>query len=86
MVTATVSGPLTKREQFSPYKEGLPTVFRRVARRGIDWDLPRSFTGYKASSQHEMTIPGAATKCFLSVDRKLNGAYIAKFAHKNGAI
>lgn len=33
-----------------------------------------------------MSIGGAATKCYLSVDRRLEGAYIAKFAHKNGEI
>jgi hypothetical protein len=33
-----------------------------------------------------MSIGGAATKCYLSVDGKLEGAYIAKFAHKNDEI
>ncbi len=30
-----------------------------------------------------MSIGGASSKCFLSVDGGLKGAYIAKFAHKN---
>ena len=77
---------ISKRELLSPYRQGLPTVFRRVARRGVHWDLPRNFKGYAASSEHEMSIGGAATKCFLSVGGKLSGAYIAKFAHKNGKI
>ena len=74
---------VSKRERLSPYREGLPTVFSRVAKRGVDWGLPRNFKGYTASSEHEMSIGGAATKCFLSVGGKLSGAYIAKFAHKN---
>jgi len=75
-----------KRELLSPYRAGLPTRFERVARRGVDWELPRNFKGYRASSEHEMSIGGAATKCYLSVDGKLDGAYIAKFAHKNAEI
>jgi hypothetical protein len=74
---------ITKRDLASPYRSGLPTKFHRVAKRGINWDLPRNFKGYRASSQHEMSMVGAATKCFLSVGGKLSGAYIAKFAHKN---
>jgi len=75
-----------KRELLSPYRAGLPTRFERVAKRGVNWELPRSFKGYRASSEHEMSIGGAATKCYLSVDGKLDGAYIAKFAHKNAEI
>ena len=75
-----------KRELLSPYRAGLPTRFERVARRGVDWELPRNFKGYRASSEHEMSIGGAATKCYLSVDGKLDGAYIAEFAHKNAEI
>jgi hypothetical protein len=86
MVSSVPHRPLTKREAFSPYKDGLPKVFRRVARRGTTWGLPRNFDGYSASAQHELAIAGAATKCFLSVGGNLDGAYIAKFAHKNGAI
>jgi hypothetical protein len=75
-----------KRELLSPYRRGLPTKFERVAKRGVNWALPRKFKGYRASSEHEMSIGGAATKCFLSVNGKLDGAYIAKFAHKNDEI
>ena len=86
MSASALPRPLSKREQMSPYKEGLPTSFKRIARRGTTWDLPRNFKSYKASSEHEMSIGGAATKCFLSVDGQLEGAFIAKFAHKNGEI
>jgi HipA-like C-terminal domain len=75
-----------KRELLSPYRAGLPTRFDRVAKRGVNWELPRNFKGYRASSEHEMSIGGAATKCYLSVAGKLEGAYIAKFAHKNDEI
>jgi hypothetical protein len=75
-----------KRELLSPYRAGLPSRFERVAKRGVNWELPRKFRGYRASSEHEMSIGGAATKCYLSVDGKLAGAYIAKFAHKNAEI
>jgi hypothetical protein len=75
-----------KRELLSPYRTGLPTRFERVAKRGINWELPRNFKRYKASSQHKMGIGGAATKCFLSVNGRMKGAYIAKYAHKNGEI
>lgn len=77
---------LTKRDILSPYKAGLPTVFHRIARRGVNWELPRNFRKYKASAEHEMSIGGAATKCFLSIGGSREGAYIAKFAHKNGEI
>jgi hypothetical protein len=51
------------------------------------WDLPRRFLGYQASDTHAMSMAGAATKCFLSMPGgSLHGAYIAKFAHKNGNI
>jgi hypothetical protein len=76
----------TKRDFLSPYKSGLPTVFHRIARRGVNWELPRNFRKYKASAEHEMSIGGAATKCFLSIGGAREGAYIAKFAHKNGEI
>jgi len=33
-----------------------------------------------------MSMAGAATKCFLSKNQVLDGAYIAKFAHKNGHV
>ena len=33
-----------------------------------------------------MGIGGAATKCFLSVKGQMEGAFIAKYAHKNGEI
>jgi hypothetical protein len=83
----TVGPRLSKREKLSPYKEGLPTRFMRVAQRGRTWNLPRSFKGYKAFSQHEMSIGGAATKCFLAKSPdEPKDAYIAKFAHKNGSI
>ena len=77
---------IPKRELLSPYRQGLPSKFHRVARRGVNWELPRNFKGYTASSQHKMGIGGAATKCFLSVAGKMEGAYIAKYAHKNGEI
>lgn len=77
---------LCKRDAASPYRGGLPTRFERVARRGINWELPRNFKGYAASEQHQMGIGGAATKCYLSISGKLEGAYIAKYAHKNGQI
>jgi hypothetical protein len=80
------AGPLTKKEMMSPYREGLPTRFVRVGRRGSTWNLPRRFVGYEASGTHAMSMAGAATKCFLSRNGDLNGAYIAKFAHKNGHI
>jgi hypothetical protein len=48
--------------------------------------LPRNFKGYSASAQHKMGIGGAATKCFLSVNDQMEGAYIAKYAHKNDEI
>jgi hypothetical protein len=70
----------------SPYREGLPTRFVRAARKCATWDLPRKFRGYQASDTHEMSIAGAATKCFLSKGGSLEDAYIAKFAHKNGQI
>lgn len=76
----------SKKELLSPYTHGLPKRFKRVGQHGCTWDLPRSFAGYKASSEHEMSIGGAATKCFLSIDGALGGSYIAKFAHKNDAI
>jgi hypothetical protein len=79
-------GPLSKKEMMSPYQEGLPTRFVRVGKRGMTWDLPRSFVGYKATDSQEMSMAGAATKCFLSKNGELNGGYIAKFAHKNGHI
>jgi HipA-like C-terminal domain len=75
---------MTKKEMMSPYRDGLPTRFVRVGRRGATWDLPRRFKGYQASDTHEMSMAGAATKCFLSKNGSLDGAYIAKFAHKNG--
>lgn len=77
---------MTKKEAMSPYREGLPTKFRRVARRGVTWDLPRSFAEYQASDSHEMSMAGAATKCFLSKNRSMDDAYIAKYAHKNAHI
>lgn len=77
---------ISKRERLSPYRQGLPTRFERVARRGINWELPRNFKGYTAREQHKMGIGGAATKCFLSIGDQLEGAYIAKYAHKNGEI
>jgi hypothetical protein len=77
---------ISKRELLSPYRQGLPTKFSRVARRGVNWDLPRHFKGYTASEQHKMGIGGAATKCFLSIAGEMDGAYIAKYAHKNGEI
>jgi hypothetical protein len=77
---------MTKREMLSPYKEGLPTVFHRMAKRGINWELPRKFKDYRASSQHEMSMAGAATKCFLSAKDGTSDAFIAKFGHKNGEI
>lgn len=80
------SARTSKRELLSPYRSGLPTAFRRVARRSVDWELPRKFNGYTASSEHEMSIGGASSKCFLSINGELEGAYIAKFAHKNGQI
>lgn len=80
----TFEGPLSKKEMMSPYRDGLPSCFVRVGRRGATWELPRSFAGYAASDTHEMSMAGAATKCFLSKNMSLNGAYIAKFAHKNG--
>jgi len=52
----------------------------------MTWELPRNFRRYRATSEHEMSIGGAATKCFLSIDGKLDGAYIAKYAHKNAEI
>ena len=79
-------GPQTKKEALSPYKQGLPTHFVRVGRRGITWELPRRFQGYQATATHLMSIGGAATKCFLSRNGSLDSAYIAKFAHKNDAI
>jgi hypothetical protein len=82
----TQLGPLTKKEMMSPYRQGLPTRFVRVGRRGATWDLPRRFHGYQASDTHVMSMAGAATKCFLSRNGSLDGAYIAKFAHKNGHI
>jgi hypothetical protein len=87
MNTPPVTTVMTKREMLSPYKEGLPTVFQRIAKRGMDWELPRKFRNYRASSQHEMSMAGAATKCFLSVPGdNASAAYIAKFGHKNGEI
>lgn len=77
---------LCRRDAASPYRNGLPTKFERVARRGINWELPRNFKGYTASEQHQMGIGGAATKCYLSISGRMDGAYIAKFAHKNGRI
>jgi hypothetical protein len=77
---------LCKRDAASPYRNGLPTRFERVARRGTNWELPRNFKGYTASTQHQMGIGGAATKCYLSISGRMEGAYIAKFAHKNGSI
>ena len=85
MNTPPAPTALTKREMLSPYKEGLPTVFHRIAKRGTDWELPRRFRNYRASSQHEMSMAGAATKCFLSAEG-ISEAYIAKFGHKNGEI
>ena len=85
-VAPEIPGPLTKKEMMSPYREGLPTRFVRASRKTATWDLPRSFKGYQASDTHEMSIAGAATKCFLSKGGSLEGAYIAKFAHKNGSI
>lgn len=71
----------------SPYKEGLPSVFNRIAKRGVNWDLPRKFRNYRASSQHEMALGGAATKCYLSISGGGRvGTYIAKFADKNAEI
>ena len=75
---------IAKRELLSPYRAGPASTFERVARRGTNWELPRKFKGYTASSQHKMGIGGAATKCFLSVNGKMEGAYIAKYAHKTG--
>jgi hypothetical protein len=77
---------ISKRELLSPYRAGLPTHFSRLAKRGVNWGLPRNFKGYAASEQHQMGIGGAATKCFLSVSGRMEGAYIAKYAHKNGEI
>lgn len=77
---------IAKRDLLSPYRTGLPTKVERVAKRGTNWELPRNFKGYTASSQHKMGIGGAATKCFLSVNGRMEGAYIAKYAHKNGEI
>jgi hypothetical protein len=77
---------ISKRDLLSPYRQGLPTKFARVARRGVNWELPRNFKGYTASEQHKMGIGGAATKCFLSIAGQMEGAYIAKYAHKNGEI
>ncbi|WP_263367095.1 HipA domain-containing protein [Edaphobacter bradus] len=77
---------MTKKEMMSPYRQGLPTRFVRVGRRGATWGLPRRFQGYQASGEHVMSMAGAATKCFLSKDGSPEGAYIAKFAHKNGHI
>lgn len=85
-IAAPLLGPLTKKATLSPYRQGLPTRFVRVGRRGITWGLPRRFKGYQATETHLMSIGGAATKCFLSQGGKLDGAYIAKFAHKNGSI
>jgi len=70
----------------SPYKGGLPTRFVRVGKSGMTWGLPRSFASYKATDSQEMSMAGAATKCFLSKNGELEGGYIAKFAHKNGHI
>jgi hypothetical protein len=86
MNTPPVATVMTKREMLSPYKEGLPTVFHRIAKRGMSWELPRKFRNYRASSQHEMSMAGAATKCFLSEPNSSSPAYIAKFGHKNGKI
>jgi hypothetical protein len=78
---------MTRREMLSPYKDGLPETFHRVAKRGVNWGLPRRFRNYRASSQQQMSIGGAATKCFLSVPGGGRaGTYVAKFADKNGAI
>lgn len=79
-----VLGPLSKKEEMSPYRNGLPIHFVRVGKKGVTWDLPRSFAGYQATDSQEMSMAGAATKCFLSRNGDLNGGYIAKFAHKNG--
>jgi hypothetical protein len=87
MDTPPVITVMTRREMSSPYQHGLPSVFHRVAKRGVNWGLPRRFRNYQASSQQEMSIGGAATKCFLSVPGgRRAGTYIAKFADKNGEI
>lgn len=77
---------ISKRELLSPYRQGLPTKFERISKRGKNWELPRNFKEYTAREQHKMGIGGAATKCFLSIGDQLEGAYIAKYAHKNGEI
>lgn len=70
----------------SPYRQGLPTRFIRAGKRGTRWGISRTLVGYKATASQDISMAGAATKCFLSKNGDLKDGYIAKFAHKNGHI
>jgi len=61
-----------------------PTVLKRAAGGGIDWDLPRAFSDYIATT--DTAIGGKATKWVLRHRERPNHFYIAKFGNKNGKI
>src|SRR5258708_3746991 len=73
----------TKQERPAP-PLGPPQQLKRVAKKGRDWNLPRSFPGYVAGHASEKAIGGNSTKWVLQGSGGDSDVYIAKFGNKNG--
>lgn len=58
----------------------LPTRFRRIAKRGFRWELPRSFPGYFADSSIQMV--GAATKYVIRSHDPERPEFLVKYPQK----
>jgi hypothetical protein len=69
-------------ESFGPHPRPIqaPTRFRRIAKRGFTWDLPRSFPGYFADRSIQMV--GAATKYVIRTNDSKQPDYLIKYPQK----
>ncbi len=60
----------------------VPTKFRRKAKRGYTWDLPRAFQGYFADTNKQ--VLGAAPKYVIRCEDPNKPEYLVKYAQKHG--